>query len=243
MSEYRILSGPGAVSFPLLPRVSLNSSSVSSLSGQLCVRVLQICWDHSVHASFPLSCFGCSGLWIAQIKLDLSLRWSLALPCLCLQSLGLFWYDHSLPFVGRIARSVSVVSALSSSQKLFRFRYFCLWCYLLEVLSFGVHCNFELWVWVWWSSSFLPVFHCGTFFCPIFFRSHCATIVAAYCFSVSLSRFVLVFTCAVLTQCLNPTFRTTRGYVAWRFASYMLCCCCFRFFVCFCFCRLNTTGR
>ena len=144
MSEYRILSGPGAVSFSLLPRVSLNSSSVSSLSGPLCARVLQICWDHSVHASFPLSCFGCSGLWIAQVQLDLSLRWSLALPCLCLLSLGLFWYDHSLPFVGRIARSVSVVSALSSSQKLFRFRFFCLWCYLLKLLSFSVHCSFEL---------------------------------------------------------------------------------------------------
>ena len=205
MSEYRILSGPGAVSFPLLPKVSLYSC-VSSLSGPLCARVLQICWDHSVHASFPLSCFGCSVLWIAQVQLNLSLRWSLALPCLCLLSLGLFWYDHSLPFVGKIARSASVVSALNSSQKHFRFRFFCLWCYL----SFGVHCSFGLWVWVWWSSSFLPVFHCGTFFCPIFFRSHCATIVAAYCFSVSLSRFVLVFTCAVLTQCLNQSFRTSK---------------------------------
>ena len=164
MSEYRILSGPGAVSFPLLLRVSWNSSSVSSLWGPLCARVLQIYWDHSVHASFPLSCFGCSVLWIAQVKLDPSLLWSLALPCLCFLSLGLFWYDHSLPFVGRIARNVSVVSALSSSQKLFRFRFFCLWCYLLEVLSFGVHCSFQLWVCVWLRSSFLSVFHCATFF-------------------------------------------------------------------------------
>ena len=144
MSEYRILSGPGALSFPLLLRVSLNSSSVSSLSGPLCARVLQICWDHSVHASLPLSCFGCSVLWLAQVQLDLSLRWSLALPCLCLLSLGLFCYDHSLPFVGRIARSVNDVSALSS-QKLFRFASFasraiCLNCSVLvsfAALSFG----------------------------------------------------------------------------------------------------------
>ena len=50
-------------------------------------------------------CVSCSVVWIAQVKLDFSLRLSVALPCQCLMSLRLFWYDrvHSLPFAGRTA--------------------------------------------------------------------------------------------------------------------------------------------
>ena len=237
MSEYRILSGPGAESFSLLPRVSLNSSSVSSLSGPLCARVLQICWDHSVHASFPLSCFGCSVLWITQIKLDLSLRWSLALPCLCLQSLGLFWYDHFLPFVGRIARSVSVVSALSSSRKLFRFRFFCLWCYLLELLSFGVHCSFELLgvglVEFFLSASFSlrHVFLSNIFSISLCHHSGCLLLFRkpfALCLGFHLRSFDTMS---------EPDLSYYKGLCGLMFCFLSVFC------FCFAFCRLNTTGR
>ena len=58
VSVYRILSGAGAVFFRLLLRASMNSSSLSSLSVPLCACVLL----RSVHASFLLCCFGCSGV-------------------------------------------------------------------------------------------------------------------------------------------------------------------------------------
>ena len=59
-----------------------------------------------------LSCFGCSVVCCMNCP---STAWpfsSLALPCWCLLCLGLFWYDHFLPFLGRIARTVSAIDNL-----------------------------------------------------------------------------------------------------------------------------------
>ena len=92
-----------------------------SSSGPLCASVLL----RSVSTCFLFFCFGCSVVGIAQVKLDPSLRW-------CLLSLGLVWYDHSLPFVGRIARTVSAlfqhwISHRSCSTNV---SFFCPPCYI-----------------------------------------------------------------------------------------------------------------
>ena len=90
----------------------------------------------------------------------------------CLLSPGLFWYDHSLPFAGRIARSASALIELFTEAFSFSFVFvvvavscaICLNCsVLLSIASLSVGG-----VWVWSNSSFLPVFYCGTFFCPSF---------------------------------------------------------------------------
>ena len=183
---------------------------MSSLLGPLCASVL---------LRSLITCFLSSKwFWLLCCTTRPRKAWpfsSLVLPCWCLLSLMLFWYEHSLPFVGRID---SIVSALSSSQKLSHLASFASGAISLNcsVLVF-IACSFEC-VWVWSSFSFLPVFHCGMFFLFKLSWSHCPTMVAASCFSLSPLCFVLVSACAVSTQCLNLTFHTWRGYVAWCFA-------------------------
>ena len=127
--------------------------------------VHMFCWDHSVYASFPLSCFGCSVVWIAHVKLDLSLRWSLALTCWRLLGLGLVLV-RTLPSI--FGGELSTFFSIEFFTEAFPFGFFFLPCCLLELFSFGIYCSFELSVWVWSSSSFLTVSLWSTFYCPRF---------------------------------------------------------------------------
>ena len=108
------------------------------------------CWDHPIYASFPLSCFGCSVVWIAHVKLDLSLRWSLALTCWHLLGLRLFWSERSLPlfffffFFGGVGggggwgggENCWRFFSIELFTEAFPFGFFFLPCYLLELFSF-----------------------------------------------------------------------------------------------------------
>ena len=125
----------------------------------------------------------------------------------CLLSPGLFWYDHSLPFAGRIARSASALIELFTEAFSFSFVFvvvavscaICLNCsVLLSIASLSVGGGLGL-VEFFLSASFL-LWHV---FLSKLSRSHFPTMVAASCFSMSLSCFAfLISACAVLTQCL-----------------------------------------
>ena len=125
ISEYQILSGPGVVSFLLLLRASLNSSLLSSLLGPLCASVLL----RSLSTRF----LSFKWFWLLCCTTCPRKAWpfsSLVLPCWCLLSLMLFWYEHSLPFVGRIDRTVSALF-----QHWVFHRCFPIWVFLPLVLS------------------------------------------------------------------------------------------------------------
>ena len=207
ISEYQILSGPGAVSFLLLLKASLNSSLLSSLLGPLCASVLL----RSLSTRF----LSFKWFWLLCCTSCPRKAWpfsSLVLPCWCLLSLMLFWYEHSLPF-STIDRTVS---ALSSSQMLSHLAFFASGAFSLNcsVLVFTA-CSFEC-VWVWSSFSFLPVFHCGMFFCPSFLGLTVLPWWLLHAFlwaCYALCWFLLV----QFWQCLNLTFHTWRD-LAWCFA-------------------------
>ena len=136
------------------------------------------CSDHSVHASFPQGCFGCSVVAHHVIKLDLSRRWS----SLVSSKSGIILV-RSFPSIcwENCQNCVSVVSALSSSQKPFHYASFtsravCLNCsVLVSVAALSVGSGF---------GSVLPFcqFLTAAGFSVQAFSSHCPTMVAASCF-------------------------------------------------------------
>ena len=65
--------GPRAVSFPLLPSVFMNSSSVSSTSRPVCASVVY-CWNRSQSVFCPQDYFGCSVVWSAQVTFGPSVQ-------------------------------------------------------------------------------------------------------------------------------------------------------------------------
>ena len=141
LSEYGIVSRPVAISFPLLLRALLNSSSASSSLGPLCasvlLRSLSICFLSC--RVFRLHCMNHPSKTLPFF----SLVFHLAL--LVSSELGFI----SLSLLVQLPELCQCCFSTEFVTETFPFSFFCLLCYLLELLGFGIHCRCECWVWVW----------------------------------------------------------------------------------------------
>ena len=115
----------------------------------------------------------------------------------------------------------------------FLFSFICFLCCLFELLSFGVHCSFECWVWGLSSCSFLQVFHCSTFLLSRLSQSHHPTIVAAICFCELFMKNLCVLAVWLCSSYITsePDFSYLKGLCGLMFCFLAV------------FCKLNTPGR